>query len=263
MPREGGSLNPISASGVIIDPRGVILTNAHVAQYVLLSEDPQINLSCTIRTGSPASPHWIATIFYIPPIWVREHAKDLNVSHPMGTGERDYALLLITKALDGTSPTASFPYVAVDTRNAIGFLNDPVLAASYPAEFVGGIEASRNLYPVSSVTAVKQMLTFASGDVDVISIGGVIEAQGGSSGGAVVNAWQRLIGIITTTSEGVTTADRDLHALTLYYINSDLKNETGSGLSDFLAADLRAKLENFRTQHVPELLRLFVQQLSR
>src|SRR3989344_1935480 len=43
---HGGSLRPISASGVIVDPRGVILPNAHVAQYVLLSHDPRIDLSC-------------------------------------------------------------------------------------------------------------------------------------------------------------------------------------------------------------------------
>ena len=50
-----GSVRPISGSGVIIDSRGVILTNAHVAQYVLLAENPAINLSCVIRTGSPAA----------------------------------------------------------------------------------------------------------------------------------------------------------------------------------------------------------------
>src|SRR3989344_1157804 len=34
---RSGTFRPISASGVIIDPRGVILTNAHVAQYFLLA----------------------------------------------------------------------------------------------------------------------------------------------------------------------------------------------------------------------------------
>src|SRR5262249_40009122 len=48
---QSGALQPISGSGVFIDPRGVILTNAHVAQYVLLSESAQINLNCMIRTG--------------------------------------------------------------------------------------------------------------------------------------------------------------------------------------------------------------------
>src|SRR3989344_252919 len=37
---SGGPLNSISGSGVIIDPRGIILTNAHVAQYFLLKNYP-------------------------------------------------------------------------------------------------------------------------------------------------------------------------------------------------------------------------------
>ena len=51
---SSGSLHPVSGSGVIIDPRGVILTNAHVAQYVLLASQPNVGLTCMIRTGSPA-----------------------------------------------------------------------------------------------------------------------------------------------------------------------------------------------------------------
>ena len=51
----GSTGSIISGSGVIIDPKGIILTNAHVAQYVLLSQDPALNLTCSIRNGSPAT----------------------------------------------------------------------------------------------------------------------------------------------------------------------------------------------------------------
>ena len=55
--KSGGSFKPTTGSGVIIDERGVILTNAHVAQYYLL-EDYLVEdfVSCVIRTDSPASP---------------------------------------------------------------------------------------------------------------------------------------------------------------------------------------------------------------
>src|SRR5581483_7670669 len=51
----GGLFRPISGSGVIIDTRGVILTNAHVAQFFLLKDYPfKNNIQCVVRTGSPA-----------------------------------------------------------------------------------------------------------------------------------------------------------------------------------------------------------------
>ena len=263
MPRDGGSLSPISGSGVIIDPRGVILTNAHVAQYVLLSESSAIDLSCQIRTGSPASAEWSASILYIPPVWVSAHVSEINEDHPTGTGEHDYALLLITGTLNNSSLPSSFPYLPFDTRDAIGFLGDQVLGASYPAEFLGGMAAENDLYPVSSVSPINQLLTFSTDTVDVIAIGGVIEAQSGSSGGPVVNQWGRLIGIIATTSDAPTTAQRDLRAITMSYIDSDLSVQTGSDLSKFLDGDLNAKVTSFNANIAPGLLNQYIQTLSK
>ena len=262
MPKRG-TLNPISGSGVIIDPRGVILTNAHVAQYVLLSQGPDIDLTCTVRTGSPASPRWRANILYLPPVWVDQHVAEINKSQPMSTGEHDYALLSITGNADGSPISGQFPYLPVDIRNGIGFLNDAVLAAAYPAEFVGGISAQNSLYPVSSVTTIKQLLTFGPGTIDSFSVGGVIAAQGGSSGGAVTNAWDRLIGIISITSAGATTADRDLRAVTLSYIDQDFKAQTGKSLSQFLAVDPLSGALDFARDTAPALLSKYLQQLNK
>src|SRR3989338_9824879 len=168
---RSGTFKPISASGVIIDSRGVILTNAHVAQYFLLSADPTVDLSCVIRAGSPAYPAWNAEVLFMPPAWVKAHASDLTKARPVGTGEYDYALLRITGSVSG-QPLSSLPFVPIDTREAIGFKDDSVLVASYPAEFVGGISTQLNLYPVSSITDIKNMLTFDNKTVDVISLGG-------------------------------------------------------------------------------------------
>lgn len=261
MPRSG-SLRPISGSGVLIDPRGVILTNAHVAQYVLLSQSSRIDLSCTIRTGAPASARWVPEVLYIPPAWVKAHAQEINDQRPLGTGEHDYALLLITRSVDGSPLPTTFPSLPFDTREAIGFQGDSVLAASYPAEFLGGIAAQSSLYPVSSVTTIKQLLTFNTGTVDLISLGGIIEAQSGSSGGAVVNAWGRLIGIIATTSEGDTTALRDLRAVTLSYISHDLAAQTQFDLATTLGGDVFAEAQDFSIHTAPDLIKLFIAQLT-
>jgi hypothetical protein len=141
-------------------------------------------------------------------------------------------------------------------------VNDQVLAASYPAEFIGGIAAEYDLYPDSSVATIGQLLTFNVGTVDLLSLGGIIEAQSGSSGGSVVNAWNRLVGIIVTTSEGTSTADRDLRAITLSYIDRDLTVQTGFHLSQLLAGDPAVGVQNFNTRVAPGLINLYLPQLA-
>lgn len=259
---KGGSMRPTSGSGVIIDPRGVILTNAHVAQYVLLSQSSHIDLSCTIRTGSPSTTKWIAEVLFIPTSWVEIHASEINSDRPTGTGEHDYALLRIKSDLDGSVSITEFPSLSVDTRENIAFQNDNVLVAGYPAEFVGGLAAQSGLYAATSIATVRQLLTFESGTVDLFSVGGIIEAQGGSSGGPAVNPWKRVVGIVTTTSEGATTADRDLHINTLAYINRDLQAETGSTLQEFLADDIKSKALQFNTTVAPTLLEIYFKILT-
>ena len=261
-PRGAGSLSPVSGSGVIIDQRGVILTNAHVAQYVLLAQSARTNLTCTIRTGSPATPRWSAEVLYIPPVWVEAHAHEITTDRPSGTGEHDYALLRITGSVDQSPLPDPFPYVAPDTREAIGFQGDQVLAVSYPAEFLAA-GAQFTMYPASSITTIGQLMTFVAKTVDLISLGGIIEAQGGSSGGAVVNPWARLIGIITTTSEGDTTAARDLRAITLSYISRDLAVQTQFDLATILGGDVVAQALDFNTRTAPHLVDLYIAQLSK
>lgn len=264
---NNGSLRPISGSGTVIDPRGIILTNAHVAQYVLLSQSPRFDLKCYVRSGSPAAVHWVPRVLYIPPVWVRAHVADINADRPLGTGEHDYALLSVATSVDlpaqaGGSPLPEFPSLTPDTREAIAFIDDTVLVASYPAEFAGA-SAAANLYPASTFTTIQQFLTFTTGSVDVISVGSVIQAQSGSSGGAIVNEWGHLVGVITTTSEGTTTAQRELRGITLSYIDRDLVAQTGTTLSSILAGDVAAKTDDFSTTQAPLLIQQFLKQLTK
>ncbi len=262
-PRSTGPLSsPVSGSGVIIDPRGVVLTNAHVAQYVLLAQSGRINLSCTIRTGAPAISRWSAEVLYIPPVWVEAHAREIADAHPSGTGEHDYALLRITGSLDSTPLPVPFAHLSFDTRDAIGFRGDRVLAVSYPAEFLGP-SAQFTMYPASSVTTIGELMTFIAKTVDIISLGGIVGAQGGSSGGAVVNAWGQLIALISTTSEGETTATRDLRAITLSYLNRDLATQTRFDLATILGGDITAEALEFKTKVAPKLIELYLAEIDK
>lgn len=198
----------------------------------------------------------------MPPIWVDEHYKDINVDNAVGTGEHDYALLLITGDTQGNPITGALSYLPIDTREDVVNDNDRILGAGYPAEFVGGIVAQQDLYAVTSVSTVGQLFTFNTSTVDVFSIGGVIEAQGGSSGGPVVNAWGYVVGIITTTSEGATTAERDLHAVSLNYIDRDILVQTGRSFANILSDNPVQLSSDFSRETAPNLIQKYVNYLS-
>jgi S1-C subfamily serine protease len=256
-----GPLPSTSGSGVIIDPRGVIVTNAHVAQYFLL-EDLSDMVSCKIRAGSPARTSWRAQLLFLPSNWVKEHADEVLSAHPLGTGEDDYALLLITGTTDGGPKPSTFPSLPFDSREAIGFTGDQILAAAYPAEFMGGSAARNDMNILSTVAEVKQMMTFSEQLVDVFSLGGTALAQGGSSGGAAVNLWGYLVGMFVTTSEGTTTAARDLRAVTFAHVDRSIRQHTGQTLQALLAEDVTVLAKDFQ-KHVPSLAALLLTEIEK
>ena len=89
-----------------------------------------------------------------------------------------------------------------------------------------------------------------------------MEAQSGSSGGAVVNPWGKLIGVITTTSEGVTAFQRDMRALSLSYVSRDLQIQTGRTLEGFLQGDVHETAASFNATIAPGLIQLYLAHMS-
>lgn len=238
------NLPSISGSGVFIDPQGVILTNAHIAQYVLLSSNSGLGMQCLVRSGSPARPAWFADVLYLPEHWVDAHAQNIRNSRPTGTGEADYALLYVTGSPDTMDRPQQFPHIAYTTKEMRG-PGQAVLVAAYPAELASSQVSRNNFFAISSMVTVQKIMTFTKNLTDVISLGGTIVAQGGSSGGAVVSVSGDLIGLIVTTSEGKTTGERDLRAITLTYINRDLRAATGKSLTQILSGNLQDDTEEF------------------
>jgi len=240
--KAGGYFKPISGSGVIIDGAGVVLTNAHVGQYFLLRDYPSTNnVDCIVRTGSPAYPAYRAVLLYLPPSWVTKNANQIIVEQATGTGENDYAFLLITSRIDGSPLPSLFPAVPITFKTPQR--GDPVLLAAYPAGFLDGANIETNLYASSAFTSVMDLFSFDnSGFVDLISIGGTVVSQAGSSGGAVVRQQDSaLLGIIATATAGETTAERDLRAITLAHIDRSLAAQGKIGLLQILSGNLAAK----------------------
>lgn len=261
--QSSGPISPITGSGIIIDPRGVILTNAHVAQYFLLKDyGTKDYVSCNIRTGNPAVPKYKATLLYLSPRWVKNNSDNIKRQEAKGTGEDDFAFLIIDRGLNAEQklPT-TFPYLHIDSVER-DFTNESVLVAGYGAGFLGGEEIQRNLYGISAIATVKEMLSYSGITLDYLNISGNAVAQRGSSGGAVVDSKGALVGVIGTVSSGTQTDERELGGIGMSHINDSLLKQSGTAIADFLNTNLTEKATQFNELIAPTLVDILVVSLS-
>lgn len=258
---KNSDFSPISGTGIIISSDGLILTNAHVAQYFLL-KDLYVKdfVSCIIRTGSPAYPKYNAELVYISPDWVDKNKNEIVSSNPVGTGENDYAFLRITNAIDN-SDLPKFAFVPANVREKIE-VNEPVVLVSYPAGFLGGLSIIQNLNVSSAITNIKNIFTFKENTIDVIDVSGTIVSQKGASGGAVVDKNFSLIGIISTSSNGSTTSSRELNAITVAYINRAFSGESGITIAE-LTKDSSSFAKKFQEEKAPALTKLLTDVITK
>lgn len=253
----GGPIHSISGSGVFIDQKGIILTNAHVAQYFLLADR---GVSCTIRAGSPASDSYSAALVYISPAWISANATILTQVAPRGTGERDFALLAVTKSITNAALPTAFPYVELaKTPPASG---TSVVIATYGAQFLVSSQIQSGLFPTVVFGSVKDIFTFDTNTIDVFALGGSAAAQEGSSGGGVADVSGKLIGTITTSTVTGLTDTRSLDAITASYIRSDYASETGQPLDLLLERDPSTAAADFAPQ-IPTLESIITASLPR
>lgn len=250
---NGGNVHPISGSGVFVDARGVVLTNAHVGQYFLLKDYPTKNdVECTLRTGSPAEDAYRATLLYLPPAWIEANGSKITDEGAKGTGENDYAFLLVTETASGKgSLPSTFPSLSMTLDEPA--LDENTFLAAYPAGFLDGLSIENNLYATTAYAAVTKLFTFGTGkSVDLVSIGGTVVSQGGSSGGATVRASDgRLQGIIATATAADTTALRDLRTITLAHINRSLAQYGKGGIGGLLSQNLTQEAADFESSSAP------------
>lgn len=255
-------LGSISGSGIMIDPSGTILTNAHIAQHLLLKDYPEKDsIVCTVRIGSPAIAAYIADLAYISPLWVTENKDAITKTNPTGTGKDDFALLTITGPSQFGKIPETFPYLPVTFDEAsIGLT---VLTAGYPASFLSSAAIQRNLVQIAAAGSVLDVFTFNKLTVDVLSLGGVPLAQQGASGGAVVRSDGSLIGLVVTSSLEEDTQERDLRAISTGHIARSFAGQHQTNFSAYAFGDITPRYVDFQENILPQLRDLLLQVLGK
>lgn len=243
-----------TGTGFFIHSDGVILTNAHVAQYLLLTYTDASDTKCVIQTGSPAAPQYEVDILYLSPNWLVNNADSINSINPTGTGEQDFALLYVTKSVDNSPLPEVFSALPIDTKLLPkSIINSTVYATGYPTEalILNGLDT--NLIPKQASTNITELFTLGTNYADVISLSGSTLGKHGSSGGPVTTADNRVIGMITTKGNDLVDGNGSLRAITLSYVDRSIKAETGFPLENIISGDLALKAEVFTQVMVPFL----------
>ncbi len=250
----GNTIQKTTGSGVVIDSSGIILTNAHVAEYFLLAQNGN-NTNCFIRTGSPATSSYKAKLIYLPEIWIENNKNNLSLQTLTGTGENDYALLLITERVSNSAPDA--PLVSLDISSDNVVKNQKIFLAGYPAGFSDVRILDSALYSLVKPSEVTNIAGFDGRSTDVINSSPTSIAEHGSSGGAVTTNDGDLTALIVATTVDNYSGKKNIQAITLPYIKKSIKNNSGKSF-DYFLDNASSEVINFEKNNVNSLTNILL-----
>lgn len=207
----------LSASGVIINERGLVLTNAHVAAIV----EKVGRGNCHARHGNPAEAFADLEMIFSPDT----QAKISGTEVP----QHDFAFLRIVKWRE--------PFRVANLSLQQASSGATLLTLGYPSEFLEGTTASNNANLVFSLLSVAGLADFDDDPrtADGYLFHGGIVLQQGSSGTPIFDRSGDVLGVIFATTKASTTAEREGVALMTASIDRELKKEIGVGLLEFVS----------------------------
>ncbi|MES2059477.1 MAG: serine protease [Patescibacteria group bacterium] len=250
--RTSNTLEQYTGSGVVIDPSGVIITNAHVAEHVLLAESGRE--SCQIRTGSPAKNAYKAKVIYLPDAWIGSNRNNLSAQSLIGTGENDYAILIITERTAIDAPNVPLLYLSLSEKSAAS--GDAITLAGYPANFGNASLLDTALYLLQKPSSIKSVFGFSGSGNDVIDTSATPLAERGSSGGAIIDSDGKLLGIMDSVIRDNFSSQNAIQGISISYIKNSIQNNTGKTLNSFIdnAASEAKSFEANKVQYLSSML---------
>lgn len=258
---NGNATTASTGSGVIVSPSGVVITNAHVAQYFLLENYSRPGyMNCNLYQKNNPSSGYTADILYIQPEWVNKHYDVIASKNPRGTGEDDYAFIVITGSSNPRAGLPSqFPYATISIDEDDYEVGNSIAVGGFPGAPSSILELSQAGTLATDTTKIVDVFTLSKNSVDVISTGSTHVAQRGASGGGVFKDGNLIAITVTTSGTGQNTK---INALTMNYVNRDLKSDTGSGISSIISGNPLAKSAEFIENEVAEMAQLLGSQLK-
>lgn len=253
--KKGSKLYSTTGSGVFVESRGIILTNAHVALPLLLEDKKGKSLaSCSIRTGSPAKELYPVKLLYMSPKWIDENMDALKEKRLRGSGAYDAALLYVDAPRLGMRPlTFTALPIAATTLGLVE--GAQVTAAGYPAEGKSFKQVRSKLTQVTADATVTATRTFTRPHTDVIVLSESKAGASGVSGGPVVSTDGQLAALTTAVEDSGSkkSKERSIRAITLPYISRFVSEETGMPLSVVLLGSISDLALRTDSSLTPEL----------
>lgn len=257
------SLDAISGTGILIDERGIVLTVAHIGQYFLLDDYAKNSVSCELRTGSPAKAAYEGKLIYISESWIEDnkHMLATREGDAPDAGKEDYALIGITGATSSGVLPDSFPSLPLAKSTENVHEGDTIAVGSYGAEFLDGAAIQLSLYQTITFGTLAELYTFTEEIPDLLFVLLGANAQEGASGGAIANADNKLIGLITTRTTEDTLSERGLYAITPDHIRASFVKEVGVPMTEYLESQPIVELINTFEPETEKLKKLITKGL--